>query len=224
VTVGFAGGLSLENHLGRIVDRRQSVVLSNEVRQVGHVHRLTGDVGIFMDRVVRGLRPKTEAADDLSRLHRLEPSGDDACSIQVDDPVGEHLSVDPEVANTAFEKQWAHCVRHGADPDLQAGAVLNLCCDEPGDGPIGIGGRQVGQLRQRVASTIDDVVDLAHMQPVFDAVDVGQRRMDLDNDDRCAWSHGAVPQVCGAEVEKSTFNDRARLDHHDVYRVDEASE
>ena len=51
------------------------------------------------------------------------------------------------------------------------------------DRTIDVGRRRVRQLRERLTVAFDDVVDLAHVQPVVDAVDVRDGRVDLDDDD-----------------------------------------
>ena len=63
--------------------------------------------------------------------------------VEVDDAVGEHLGVDAEVAHAALHQERAHGVRHRADADLQARAVVDLARDQPGDRAVGIGRRRV---------------------------------------------------------------------------------
>ena len=104
-------------------------------------------------------------------------------SVQVDDAVGEHLGVDAEVAHAALEQQRADRVRHRADADLQARAVVDLGRDQAGDRAIDVGRRRVRQLRERLTAAFDDVVDLADVQAVLDAVDVRNGRVGLDDHD-----------------------------------------
>ncbi len=84
-------------------------------------------------------------------------------------------------------------------------------------------GAGFGSSRHRLPLAIDDVVDLAHVQTVLDAVHVRKRRVDLDDHDPRPRRDCAVPEVGGAEVEVPIGVDRARLDDHHVRRVDEAS-
>ena len=64
-------------------------------------------------------------------------------------PVGQHLGVDAEVADAAFRQQGADGVRHAADADLQAGAVLDLGGDQARDRAVDFGRRRVRQLGER---------------------------------------------------------------------------
>ena len=91
--------------------------------------------------------------------------------------------MDAEVAHAAVQQQRAHRVGHRADPDLQARSVLDLGRDEAGDLTIDVGGHRLRKLRKRQTGTVDDVVDLADVQPVVDAVDVRDGGVDLDDDD-----------------------------------------
>ncbi len=82
-------------------------------------------------------------------------------------------------------------------------------------------GADVRQLRERLTVAFDDVVDLALVQAVLDAVHVRHGRVGLDDDDLGAGRDRAVPEVRGAEVEEPVGVDGTGLDHHDVGRVDE---
>ena len=83
-------------------------------------------------------------------------------------------------------------------------------------------GAELGSSGRGWPPPFDDKVDLAHVQAVLDPVHVGNRRVGLDDHDLGARRDGAVPEVRRAEVEEPVRVDRARLDHHDVGRVDEA--
>ena len=89
-------------------------------------------------------------------------AGDEAGLEQVDHAVDEHLGVHAEVADPASE-QRADGVRHGADADLEAGAVLDLRDDQRRDLAIDVAGGRVRELRRRLAAAVDDVVHLAHV-------------------------------------------------------------
>ena len=145
--------------------------------------RLARDVGVAVDRFVQRPRTETEAAHDLAGMQRLRGTGHDAGLVEIDDPVGEHLGVDAEVAHAALQQQRAHGIRHRADADLQTRAVFDLAGDQSRHGTVGISRCRVRQLGHRLTVTFDDVVDLADVEAVLDAVHVRQRVVHLDDDD-----------------------------------------
>ena len=129
-----------------------AVVLHDDVRQVGVVDGVAEHVGVAVDRLVQRLRPEPEGADDLAGVSCLAGAGDDTGLVEVDDAVGEHLGVDAEVAHAALEQQRADRVRHGADADLQAAAVLDLGGDQLRHRAVDLG-RQAGSGARAAASS-----------------------------------------------------------------------
>ena len=87
----------------------------------------------------------------------------------------------PRSCTAAFEQQGADRVRHAADADLQAGAVLDLGGDEAADGAVDIGDRRRRELGGRRAVTVDDDVDLTHVDAVVDTVAERQLVVHLDD-------------------------------------------
>ena len=79
-----------------------------------------------------------------------------------------------EVAHAALEQQRADGVRHRADADLQAAAVLDLGRDQLRHGTVDVGGRRIRDLGRSVVAAVDDVVDLALVHRVLEAVEIGQ--------------------------------------------------
>ena len=67
----------------------------------------------------------------------------------------------PRSRTPASAQQRADGVRHAADADLQAGAVLDLGGDQRGDLAVDVGRRRVADLGDRLVAAVDDVVDLA---------------------------------------------------------------
>ena len=153
VAGGLRGRLALQVDLRRVVDRHDLVVLHDVVRQVGVVDRAAQDVRVAVDHVVEAARAEREGEDDLAGVERLARAGDEAGVEQVDQAVDQHLGVDAEVPDAAFRQQGADRVRHAADADLQAGAVLDLGGDEARDRAVDLGGRGVGQLGDAAASS-----------------------------------------------------------------------
>jgi hypothetical protein len=80
-------------------------------------------------------------------MKRLPGPGEDSSTVEVDDAVGEHFRMHTQVAHAAPEQERADGVRHRADADLQAAAVLDLVGDQQRDGVIDVGGRRVWHLR-----------------------------------------------------------------------------
>ena len=76
--------------------------------------------------------------------------------------------MDAEVAHATFEEKRAHGIGHGADPDLQARAVLNLRCNKPGHGAVSLRRSRVRKLGQRLTGPVDNEVDHASVQSVVD--------------------------------------------------------
>ena len=182
---------------------------------LGHVDQVDGvaeEVGVAVCRLVLPLRPEPEACRRPCRGERLAGAGDDAGLVEVDDAVGEHLGVHAEVAHAALEQQRADGVRHRADADLQAGAVLDLGGDQPRDGVIDVGGRRVRDLGGGPVVTLDDVVDVALVHGVLEPVEVRQPGRLLDDHDLRALDDRAMPERGEAEIEEAVLVLRAGLD------------
>ena len=84
------------------------------------------------------------------------------------------------------------------------------------------GRRRIRQFGRRCVVALDDVVDLADVDAVVVAVDIGQAAARLDDDHPGALDDRAVPEIGGAQIEIAVFVDRAGLEDDDVDRVDEA--
>src|SRR5262249_42944057 len=140
----------------------------------------------------------------------------------LNDTVGEHFGVHAEILDAALFEQRADRVRHGADADLDAVAVLDLADDPLGDRAVGVAWGRIAQLRRRQIVTVDDVVDLADMHGVAVAIDVGQAGADLDDDGFGALYHGAMPDIGRPEIEPARFVHGTGLEDNDVDRIDEA--
>jgi len=164
-----------------------------------------------ISRFVLRLRPDPEGADDLAGVKRLPGAGDDARTVEIDDAVSQHLGMHAQVAHPALEQQRADRVRHRADADLQATAVLDLGGDRLRDRAIGVGGGRVRDLRGGTVVALDDVVDLALVHRVLEPVQVGQPGRLLDDHDLGAL-HDRATLVVGAPLVDDLANDgRERL-------------
>ena len=129
--------------------------------------------------------------------------------------------MDAEIADAAFEQELADGVGHGADADLQTGAVADLARDVARDGAVDVAWRRVGQLQRRRRVALDHVVDFADMDPGALAVDIRQAGRGLDDDHLGALDHRAVPEIGDAQVEEPVRVDRAGLEDDDVHGRDE---
>ena len=125
--------------------------------------------------------------------------------------------MDAEVAHAALEQERADGVRHGADADLQAIAVLDLGGDEPARrrrrrrGPV-----DSAAPAQGPSSPSMHVVHFADVDAGLLAVDVGQLPARLDDDRAGALDDGAMPQVGGAQIEVAVLVHRTGLEDDDV--------
>ncbi len=129
--------------------------------------------------------------------------------------------MDPQVLGSRVLQEGAHGVGHAADPDLEAVAVTNLGGDEATDRDVRRAHRRAQQLGRGLVITLDDVVDLAHVDAVVDPVRHGQLGALLDDHDPGALNNRPVPEVGGTEVEEPFGIHGAGLEHHDVDRGDE---
>lgn len=175
-----------------------------------------------ISRFVLRLRPDPEGADDLAGVKRLPGAGDDARTVEIDDAVSQHLGMHAQVAHPALEQQRADRVRHRADAELQATAVLDLGGDRLRDRAIGVGGGRVRDLRGGAVVALDDVVDLALVRRVLEPVEVRQPSRLLDDHELRALDDRAVPERGEAEIEEAVLVLRAGLENGDLRRVDEA--
>ena len=99
------------------------------------------------------VRAEGERVDQLARIQLLSRAGDPSGLVELGEAVRHHLGVDAEVAHAALEQERADGVGHGADPDLQAIAVLDLGGDEPPDGGVDVADRRIRQLRRGASSS-----------------------------------------------------------------------
>ena len=84
--------------LDRRVDGGHPAERPDDVGVVGEVDRAHLDHRVVVDEVVQPPRAHHERGHDLAAVALLAGAGDDAGLDEVDDGVGEHLGVDPEVA------------------------------------------------------------------------------------------------------------------------------
>ena len=222
MAVRLGRGLPLQIDLRGVLDRHHAVVLHDDVRRVGVLHRAAVHVGIAVQRAVHRLRPERERVDDLAGIELLARAGDPSRLIEVGQSVGHHLGVDAQVLHAAFEQDGAHGVGHGADAHLQAVAVLDLGGDEPTHRGVYVADGWIGQLRCGGVVALDDVVHLADVDAGLLAVDVRQILVGLDDDGLGALEDGVMPQVGGAQIEVAVLVHGARLEDDDVRRRHEA--
>ena len=174
---------------------------------------------VAVERRVHVVRAEGEREDHLALIQLLSRAGDPPGLVELDEAVRHHLGVDAEIAHAALEQDRAHGVRHGADPDLQAIAVLDLRGDEPSDGGVDVADRRIRQLRCGTVVPFDHEVHFADVNPGLLAVDVGQCAARLDDHRAGALDDGAVPQVGGAQVEVAVLVHRTGLEDDDVARA-----
>ena len=89
--------------------------------------------GLLLMRVVLLPRAERERVDGLAGIDGLARARDEAGLEQLDHAVDHHLGVDAEILDARLLEHRADRVRHAADADLQARAVLDLGGDEGGD-------------------------------------------------------------------------------------------
>ena len=222
VAIGFGSCLALEVDLGGGVDRDDVVVLHDHVRHVGVVHRQAEHVVVAVEGVVECVRAEREGEHDLARIEALARAGDRAGLVKLDDPIGEHLGVDADVLDAAFLEERADGVGHGADADLEAGAIFDLGGDVAGDGLIYGGGGRTGEFARRGVVAVDDVIDLADVDGVGLAIDVGKGASHFHDHRSRTLDDGASPVVGGPEVEEAIGVHRAGFDGRDVDGLEEA--
>jgi hypothetical protein len=166
-----------------------AVVLRDVLRQVRVVDGAAADAGVAVDVVVLRARAGGEREHHLEGVHLLPRARHLADRDEVDHGVDEHLRVDAEVPHGAVAEDRADGVRHAADADLQAGAVLDLGRDERGDLPVHLRRRGIRQLRERrVAPSMTWSTSLMWMDSSRPE-DVRHRRAGLDDDLRRALRH-----------------------------------
>ena len=95
----------MQIHLRCVVDRHDAVVLHDHVRKIRVLDGTTQKIRVAVDRAIEFLRPERKRAHDLARVQPLGAPGEQSAFIEVDDPVGQHFSVNTEIAYTALEQQ-----------------------------------------------------------------------------------------------------------------------
>ena len=139
--------LAVEVDLGRGVDRDEVVLARDPARVVDEVDRQQLDRAVVVQPVVEPLGAEAERRLDLVAAQLLAHAGRHAGLDEVDDPVGEQLGVDAEVAVAAEPLQ--HRVRDAADADLQRRAVGDPLDDRGGDRAVALVGRGGRDLDER---------------------------------------------------------------------------
>ena len=131
--------------------------------------------------------------------------------------------MDAEVAHSAFQQGGADRVRHPANPDLQTRAVLDLRCDKPPDRAVDFCEWGIRQFRGRRIVAVDHEIHFADMDPVIDAMAIGQLLVHFDDNDLGALNYRPVPQAGCAEVEVAVGALWANLEDGDIDAVDKAA-
>ena len=176
-----------------------------------------------MDGVIQILRPQRKTADDLAPVDLLGLTADLAQTVQVDDPVRQHLGMNAQAADRGMGQQRTDRIRHPANPDLQAIAILQFRRDQPGHGAVDIAGRALGQFGHRRPIARNDEIDIADVHPGARPHHMGHGGAFLDNDHAGAFDNRAVPQVRRAKVEIALRVHRGAFDDQNIHWVDEAA-
>src|SRR5206468_12119078 len=124
VPVRFRGRLALQVDLGGVVDRHHAGIPHDVLGEVRVVDGIPLGARVPVDEIVGATGPGGEGEHDLVRVQGLARPGDNAGLDEVDHAVDEHLGVHAEVANAGVPQHGADGVRHAADADLEARAVL----------------------------------------------------------------------------------------------------
>ena len=128
-----------------------------------------------------------------------------------------------QIARAALQQLRADRIRHAADADLQTGAVLDLVGDEFTHRNVHFRGRRIRQFGRGLIIALDDIIDLADMQPIGLAEHIGQAIRHLDDDHFRALGDGPVPEIGGAEIEIAVFIHAACLEDDHIHRRHETS-
>ncbi len=160
-------------------------------------------VGIVVNEVVDLLAAETEGSDGFPLMEPLEPVGDVAVLVQVQEPIAEHLRMDSQVIVAGQPAQ--HRIGNLADPRLQRAAVLyeqgDVLADLQGDlvhlegGHLGEGLGDPEECRDLVLMEVALAEGAGHL--VIDLGDdvlgrFGRRQDDINGD-----AQGAIALASG---------------------------
>src|SRR6516225_4565960 len=120
--------------------------------------------------------------------------------------------MDSQILHSRFQQQGAYRVGHAADSDLKTGAVLHFGGNEPGHDAVNIVRLRIRQLRARLVIALDDELDLAEVNAVVSAEDVGNLTIDLQDHQLRTVDHGPLPEIRRAKVEVPAVVHRASLE------------
>ncbi|EKD39175.1 MAG: hypothetical protein ACD_75C00486G0001, partial [uncultured bacterium] len=171
----------------------------------------------MIEKVVELFRPEGEGVDEFANIVLLLPVADAACLVDIDEAVAEHLRMHSQVAQIGGGDQFADGIGHGADAELQAGAVLDLGNDDLGDPLINIGNLRLGQAEHLLMLALDDGVDLRDMDLLLvTAVAVGHVLVDLDDDLFGGLDLRSGKGIGHPEIEETLAVHRRGAQQHDV--------
>ena len=193
------------------------VVGGDLVEPVGIVDREAAAGRVVIEEIVEFLRTEGEGVDEFADIVLLLAIGDAARLVDIDKAVAEHLGMHPEVAQVGGGDQFADGVGHGADAELQAGAVLDLGNDDLGDLLVDIGDLRLRQAEHLLVVALDDGVDLGDMDLLLvAAVAVRHVLVHLDDDLFRRLDLGPGKGIGDPEIEEALAVHRRGPQQHDI--------
>ena len=179
-------------------------------------------LGVVVDEVVQLPGARRKGIRLPAPVKGLTQAGDAACHGHVHKCVNIHLRVHAQVLQVALGDHLADGVGHGADAQLQAGAVADLRHHQIGHRQIHLAGSSAAaQLVQGGVLTLHDHIHVINVDAVVKAAQAnGHVLVDLHDDGLGALAHRLQMGAAGAEVEPAVLIHGSYLEHGHIQRLD----
>mmetsp|Transcript_12064 Transcript_12064/g.27969 ORF Transcript_12064/g.27969 Transcript_12064/m.27969 type:complete len:248 (+) Transcript_12064:672-1415(+) len=149
-------------------------------------------------------------------VDRLVGASHLATQHEVHHRVRQHLGLDAKILHVRVKQRRANGVRHPSDPNLDARAVRDLCCDQSAHRGIDVRHRRLRQLHGGSAVPIDHKVDLALMDRTALVMRERQLLVHLNDELASDLNDGRLPQSGAAHVVVPVGILWPHLQHGDV--------
>src|SRR5215831_2263472 len=194
------------------VDRNDVVVCSDDAWIVDVVGHPTFDRRVVVDQVVGRGAAKGDIEHALAAINALASVGDGTAGNEVGDPVADEFRMHAEILPVA--QRTRDDVRHAANAELHASAVLDHRHDARCDLPVRVG-RRLASVSGNLARVLDDS---RYLRDVYQASAVTARQLWIyfDDDPLRSFDAGERVGTIGAEGEPAGPVHRRNLQEKSV--------
>ena len=212
--------LSEEVKVYTVIDWDEIVKCGNILDIICVAYRGTHELRILIEVIVHLLGSGTEAVSLTITVDVFLCSCDFSGLCDVDECVNVHLCVYTEILEVWLSDEWAYCVWHSADTELETGTVWNLVNDKLCNLLVYICCRTTGtKLSDCRVVTLNNVRNLWNMYiGLWTAVTARHVFIDLNDDFLWSLAYSTEVRCVRTKVEVSVWIHRCNLEHSDIVR------